>query len=314
MDATNAPRKILVIKLGALGDFIQALGAMKAIRQHHKSAEIILLTTKPFEGFAKRSNYFNDIWLDKKPKTFDFAGWLALRGKLTDANFDRVYDLQNNDRTSIYLRLFPRKKRPEWVGAAKGASHRNDAPERTIGHALDGHKQTLALAGIENVEVDPMEWIKEDLSAFDLKKPFVLFVPGSAPQHPQKRWPAENYAALGNKLVERDIQPVLLGTQAEAETTSEIKTACPTALDLTGKTNLFQIPALAHEAHGAIGNDTGPMHMIAATGCPALALYSSHSNPVKHGIKGKKTAAIQVEVLSDLNVETVYKKFMETID
>lgn len=311
MDAPEAPQKILIRKLGALGDFIQALGAMKAIREHHKTAEIILLTTKPFENFANKSKYFDDIWLDKKPKTFDFAGWLALRGKLTDANFDRVYDLQNNDRTSIYLRLFPRKKRPEWVGAAKGASHRNTSPERTIGHALDGHKQTLALAGIENVEIDNLEWIKEDLSTFDLKKPFVLFVPGSAPQHPQKRWPAENYAALGNKLAEQDIQPILLGTNAEAETTSGIKKTCPAALDLTGKTSLFQIPALAHQAHGAIGNDTGPMHIIAATGCPSLALYSSHSNPVKHGIKGEKTATLQVEDLSDLNVDTVYNKLTE---
>ena len=42
-------QRILVIKLGALGDFIYALGPMAAIRRHHKDARITLLTTAPFE-------------------------------------------------------------------------------------------------------------------------------------------------------------------------------------------------------------------------------------------------------------------------
>ncbi|SVC64277.1 uncharacterized protein METZ01_LOCUS317131, partial [marine metagenome] len=49
---------ILVIKLGALGDFIQACGPFKAIREHHSGAKITLLTTKPFASIAVASNYF----------------------------------------------------------------------------------------------------------------------------------------------------------------------------------------------------------------------------------------------------------------
>ena len=59
--------KILVIKLGALGDFIQALGPMAAIRKHHPDAHITILTTKPFENFAKDCGYFDEIWLDERP-------------------------------------------------------------------------------------------------------------------------------------------------------------------------------------------------------------------------------------------------------
>ncbi len=46
-------KKILVIKLSALGDFVLALAAMKKIRQVHKRAHITLLTTPPFESLAK---------------------------------------------------------------------------------------------------------------------------------------------------------------------------------------------------------------------------------------------------------------------
>ena len=48
-------KNILVIKLGALGDFIQALGQMKAIRSHNPESKIKLLTTKPFQAFAEKS-------------------------------------------------------------------------------------------------------------------------------------------------------------------------------------------------------------------------------------------------------------------
>ncbi len=52
---TGDTEKILVIKLGALGDFIQAMGPMAAIRRHHPDADITLLTTEPFEKIVLSS-------------------------------------------------------------------------------------------------------------------------------------------------------------------------------------------------------------------------------------------------------------------
>ncbi len=306
---TLTKKHILVIKLGALGDFVQSLGPMAAIRKHHKDAHITLLTTEPFVNFAQKSNYFDEIWVDKKPKVLDLYGWINLRKRLINGNFSRVYDLQNNDRTSIYLRLFPKSKHPEWVGAARGASHRNASPERTKGKSFDGHKQTLALAGIKNVIIDDMRWIKEDFSAFDLHPPFVLFVPGCSPQHPQKRWPAQHYATIAHNLVDKGYQVVLLGTEAEKEITGKIKEVCPKALDLTGKTTLFQIVTLGHQAFAAIGNDTGPMHIIGATNCPSITLFSSFSNPEKHAPNGDKVYTLQQENLKELHPERVLDQF-----
>ena len=137
-------QNILVIKLGALGDFVQALGPMQAIKKHHPDAQITLLTTKPFKNFGKECGYFDQVILDERPKLFNPIGWLKLRKILNDLNISRVYDLQNNDRTNLYFKLFSPK--PEWVGIAKGASHRNTSKKRTKGHAFYGHVQTLSLA------------------------------------------------------------------------------------------------------------------------------------------------------------------------
>ena len=299
--------KILVIKLGALGDFIQALGPMAAIKKHHPKAHITILTTKPFESFAKDCGYFDDVWIDARPKLLNISGWVSLKKKLNGGNFTRVYDLQNNDRTGFYYKLFNPK--PEWSGIAKGASHRNTAPDRSAGHAFDGHLQTLALAGIENIKPDPLEWMIDDITSFNLKSPYILLVPGCAPEHPYKRWPSEHYASLANMLAKDGFQPVLLGTQSESDATGAIAKACPEALDLTGQTSLKHIVTLARHGAGAIGNDTGPIHLIGSTGTPCLVLFSGHSNPVRHAPKGEHVNTLQENDLKDLKPETVFENF-----
>ena len=297
--------KILVIKLGALGDFIQALGAMAAIRKHHANAEITLLTTEPFKEFAKASNYFDYIWIDKRPKFFNIKGWLDLRKRLNEAHFDRVYDLQNNDRTCLYFKLFKNKNKPEWVGIAKNASHRNLSLDRTAGLAFDGHVQTLKLAGIENIEIDKLEWVKADISNFVLEKPYALLIPGSAPMHPEKRWPSSYFATIATMLDNAGYQPIILGTAIEKNIAKEIIEICPRAIDFTEQTSLAQIIVLARGADVAIGNDTGPMHLIASTGCPSILLFSKHSNPNRHAPKGKHVTIIQEDNLENLNPEKI---------
>lgn len=305
----HAPEKILVIKLGALGDFIQALGPMRAIRRHHPDAEITLLTTKPFMDFGRQCGYFNSVICDTRPKLFDVKGWMELRRFLRGGKFIRVYDLQNNDRTNFYFRLIPRSEKPEWVGTARSASHENTSKSRTAGHALEGHIETLALAGIHTIAIDDLSWIQDDLSKFELKKPYVLLVAGSAPQHPQKRWPADHFAFLAQNLARDGFQPVLIGTKAEADVTQIISAACPQCLDLTDQTTLPQIVTLARSAAGAIGNDTGPMHMIAPTGCPTLALFSGASNPKRHSPRGLRVKVVQELRLADLSADRVRTEF-----
>jgi ADP-heptose:LPS heptosyltransferase len=299
--------KILIIKLGALGDFIQALGPMAAIRRHHPHAKIILMTTAPFQKFAEDCGYFDGVLVDERPGTLNIPAWLRLRKNLNSENFTRVYDLQNNDRTGFYFKLF--SKKPEWVGIAKGASHRNADPDRSVGHAFDGHVQTLRLAGINDVKIDTLEWMQANISSFPLRKPYVLLVPGSAPARPEKRWPQDHYGRLAQILVQLGFQPVLIGGPAEIDAIEHILYACPEAVNLAGQTSLQQIAALARESAAAIGNDTGPMHLIAATGCPCLALFSKTSNPLKHAPMGANVTIILESDLKNLLPEKVLESF-----
>jgi ADP-heptose:LPS heptosyltransferase len=306
----NGPeeKRILVIKLGALGDFIQALGPMKAIRNAHPEAHIVLLTTRPFESLGRNCGYFDEVWTDRRPKWHDIAGWLFLRQKLNNGNFRRVYDLQNNDRTSFYFRLFSPK--PEWSGTAAGASHRNASKERVAGKAFEGHAGTLAIAGITNIEVDDLSWM-HGKNFEGLKPRYVLIVPGASPQHPQKRWPVPFFIHFCQEIAKAGMQPVLIGGAAEEKSAADIFGAVQECRNLCGKTSFYDIAQLARNAYGAIGNDTGPMHIIGPTGCPSLVLFSGSGNPARHAPLGKNIITLQEQNLRELKPETVWKAFCD---
>ena len=278
---------ILVIKLGALGDFVQAMGPFAAIRAHHASARITLLTTAPFADLAQASPYFDEVWLDDKPPLWRLDKVMALRKRLRAGQFSRVYDLQTSDRSSWYFRLLG--PGVQWSGIAKGCSHPHANPGRDSMHTIERQREQLAMAGIAPVPAPDLAWAEAAPGRFDLPTPFVLLVPGGAPHRPAKRWPVERFAALAGGLMERGITPVLLGTIKEKAEIEAILAACPGAVDLSGRTGFPDIIALARRAEAALGNDTGPMHLIAAGGCPSVVLFSHDSDPALCAPRGNVT-------------------------
>jgi len=300
-----ASRSILVIKLGALGDFVQATGPFAAIRAHHRSDRITLLTTAPYKALAQASGYFDAAWLDNKPKALEVGDWLALRRELRRGRFERVYDLQTSDRSSFYFQLFRPGPRPEWSGIASGASHPHANPERDRMHTIDRQRDQLAMAGIANVPDPDLSWAAADLGRFSLPDTFSLLVPGGAPHRPAKRWPAKHYNHLALSLAGRGIAPVVLGVGSEAALAAEVASNVPGAVDLTGKTDLLELAALARQAAVSVGNDTGPMHVMAAAGCPSLVLFSGESDPALCAPRGPCVQVLRTTDLAELPFDTV---------
>jgi ADP-heptose:LPS heptosyltransferase len=297
--------RILVIRLGALGDMVLSHGPFAAIRNAHSSAKITLLTAAPYDQFMDGSPYFDEIWTDARPKLLQPGIWLALRRRLRGGNFDFVYDLQTSDRSNWYYRLLGPGPRPGWSGIAAGCSHPHRNPDRDHMHTIERQAEQLLHAGIDPVPTADLSWMTADTDRFGIAGRIVLLVPGGAAHRPEKRWPVENFAALAKALAADGLQPVLLGGSQENELGQAIRAACPEVRDLTGETGFRDIAALARQAAGAVGNDTGPMHLIAATDCPALVLFSSDSDPTLTQPRGKAVSLQKSSNLADLSVADV---------
>lgn len=294
--------RILVIKLGALGDFVQAFGPFAAIRAHHPGAQVTLLTTRPFAELAAASPWFDHVWVDDKPKFWQFGRVAALRARLRSGRFDRVYDLQTSDRSSWYFRLMGGAV--EWSGIARHCSHPHANPARDSMHTIERQAEQLRMAGIADFPAPDLSWAGADIHRFGLARPYALLCPGGAPHRPAKRWPADRFAAIAGWLAARGVTPVLLGTDKERAEIDAIRAACPQAVDLAGRTGFVDILGLAREALLALGNDTGPMHLVATALCPSVVLFSHESDPTLCAPRGA-VRVLRRPVLDQLSVAEV---------
>lgn len=293
--------KILVIRHGALGDVVLSFPAFAAIRAAHPEARIAVQTTRPFAGLLAASPWFDAVLVDPRPAWWNFTGLAEVRRQLRGHDF--VYDLQTSGRSTRYFRL---AGRPPWSGIAQGCSHPHDNPLRTVMHTLERQREQLETAGISHFPPPDLSWLGP--SAHALPAPYALLVPGAAPHRPEKRWPAESFGQLALTLVARGLTPVVIGTAAETPLAAIIRAACPQAVDLTGQTEIAEIHALARAAALCIGNDTGPMHLAAASGSPCIVLFSAASDPAltaPRGPGGSWPRLIRVADLAGLEVGRV---------
>jgi ADP-heptose:LPS heptosyltransferase len=296
--------RVLVIRLGAFGDFVQSFGPFAAIRAAHPGAEITLLTTAPFAALAAAAPWFDRVEIDARPAWWNLSGLLRLRRQLR--GFDLVYDLQTSGRSSRYFRL---AGRPRWSGIAAGCALPHDNPDRDRMHTRERQREQLERAGITVFPPPDVSWLPP--APADLPRRFAMLVPGAAAHRPGKRWPAERYALLARMLWDKGVTPVVVGAKGEADIGEMIAMICPAAVDLTGRTALGELYAIAARAALVVGNDTGPMHLAALSGAPCLVLFGPESDPAltaPRGPDGERLAVLRTPDLAELPVDEVFAR------
>jgi ADP-heptose:LPS heptosyltransferase len=310
----SEPRRILVIRLSAFGDFVQSTGPFEAIRRHHESDRITLLTSAPFAEFARELGWFDDVLVDRRPRQVDLRGWLALRRSLRAGGFDRVYDLQTSQRSSAYRRLFAAASPPEWSGIAKGCSHPHANLDRDRQHTIDKQAEQLLMAGIYPTPLPRLPLFCRALPKMPGGRDLVLIAPGCSPHRPAKRWPAARFGAVAQAIEAAGYLPVVVGTGTEKPLASGIRSASPGAVDLVGQTSIASLAALAQRAVLTIGNDNGVSHLAAAADCPVVVLFSqAGSDPALCAPRGRLVRIVCVPDLNELAAETVLAEALASL-
>lgn len=304
-------QRILVIKLSALGDFVLSIGPMQAIRRAHPQADLTLLTTRGLVPLAEATGLFRRIWQDDRPKLWRPDRVLALRRRLRGGRFDRVYDLQTSNRSNGYFRLFWPGPWPEWSGTAPGCSHPDTDPARNRLHSVEAQRGQLAAAGIAEVPLSDLSCWQSDVSRLNLPAAYAVLLPGGAPHRPDKRWPAEHFANLAQRLAGQGLTPVIVGGSPEAEPARLIAQACPEALSIVGQTSLLDLASVMRGARLVVGNDTGPMHIASLCGPPCIVMFGPDSRPHRSRPRAHpgrpEPVILEAPTLADLPVETVWQ-------
>lgn len=244
-------QKILVIKLGALGDMVQASPFFMALRQVHPDAHITLLTTPPFAKWAKEWGLFQSVWSEDRHPFWKPHKWFSIWRKL--GKFDHCIDLQGVDRT----RLYTRSRQAHCI---------------STNHDIHVRWRLQELANRLNLgELPPMR-LPVCNTILPAQQPFVILVPGASKI--EKCWPQECFAELAAWLKQRfGVGVVVIGRED----------FIPELEALKHKTNINDIVAYGAKACLSVGNDTGPQLLAAAGGCPTLTFYGQNNPPTRGG-------------------------------
>ncbi len=124
--------------------------------------------------------------------------------------------------------------------------------------------------------------------------PTAALCPG-AEYGPAKRWPLENFAAVGQSLTERGFKLVILGAPNDKPLAAQLAEKLPGARNLAGETTLAQFMAELAAADLVVSNDSGAMHLASALGLHTVAIFGS-TEPALTGPLGPRTAILRHHV------------------
>lgn len=308
---------ILVFRTGRLGDFINALPALRLLRTRLPGARIVLATTVSSQPSmqVKTSTYANSSslpWLDfAMPSLADRAESFAMTGpdrglkllrrliaeECPDAVFVLPYtgeSIGSKLKKLLFFRmagfrgpifgfdgLATRKilRRSQYLLGLY--EHEVYGPVRAICECpAIGTVAEEEIVQCLTIPVDALRWAHDMVSASWLEgRPLVAIAPGAS--FPHKMWPTERFVAVSRLLhQEYGCRFVVVGADADRLLGIKLQESLGgCCLDMTGRTTVTQLAALLSLCRLFVGNDSGPAHVASATGCPCVTVTSALDFP-----------------------------------
>jgi len=314
---TQTSFRLLVVRLGAMGDILHALPAVTALRLAHPSWHIgwvveprwQALLAAPGAGtrgsampVADRLHFAPTRDWKRHPLNPKTAREIMdIRYEIRAAGYDAVIDLQGAIRSAAIARMAgcqriigqssPREWPAHWL--------MNERVPTRGAHVIEqGVELAAAIAGDELAPVEPMlpfdadaeRWCYAQLASSDSRaasRPIALITPGAG--WGAKRWPPERYAAVAQGLRDRSFRVfVNTGPGEETLVAPIVDTGAAAALSAT----LPQLIALTRRIAICIAGDTGPLHLASAFNKPVVGIYGP-TDPSRNGPYGTRARVLR---------------------
>ncbi len=272
-------RSILVVRYSALGDVVLATSMIEPLRAKFPQARIEWVTDALYAPLLEGLPELAAVHSLERSGASNAAGL----GRRLFGRFDLAIDLQNKVRSSLLCLAASRRRlsfRRRTVGKALLSLFGNDPP------LARAHATLLYREALEPLGIGPPGRIQIHLSQqaralgadalATAKAPMVAIAPGA--RWATKRWPAERFAEVADRLAAQGATIVLAGGPGDRESFAAFRAAtrAPIAADLSFLP-LDALAAALARVKLLIACDSGPVHLASAVGTPALALFGPTS-------------------------------------
>jgi heptosyltransferase-3 len=310
MTGRHSPERVLIFRIGQLGDMIVSLPAMWAVRRYWPDAKLTLLCdVHPGRSCVLGSEILGPTGLfdsiehyavpsEGHGRARTLASRLQLLLRLRAQRYVALIYLAPSIRKPKQVRRDVAFFKAAGVGRIYGADHFPPVPIRRPGQPFDmglseadlllerlaadgipvpGHGEGSLDLVLGEAEAAAVARWRTTLGA-DGGRPWIGVGPGS--KMPAKRWPLERFAEAAATLIARhDVWPVVFGGPEDREH-GEILLACwGRGYNAAGALSVRASSMALKQCALYLGNDTGTMHLAAAAGTPCVALFSARDWP-----------------------------------
>jgi heptosyltransferase-2 len=264
-------KRILVIRGGAIGDFILTLPAIKLLRDQFPQAHIEILGYTPIIVLAGGRFYADAIRsIEERPLAAFFAKDPLLPAELTEyfGSFDLIVSYLFDPDGTFQSNLNSCRIKMLIAGPSKLSGHEHAAFQ--LARPLDQiglHLQNPA-ARIYPTELD-REFAQDFLA--DSRKPVIALHPGSGSK--KKNWPIEKWKKLGEHFFSTNRTVLLISGEADEECLRLLETAWKGKPVRFAKNLALPDLAALLERLTFIGHDSGVSHLAAAAGARSILLF-----------------------------------------
>jgi ADP-heptose:LPS heptosyltransferase len=286
-DPMPGVKKIAVVRANGLGDLIFALPALDALRAAYPDAEIVYLgkawhaaflqgrpgpmdrtvVVPPYGGVGEQPGFPEDpeaieaFFQTMRAEHFDLAFQIHGGGRYSNP-FTRCLEA----RLTIGLKTPDAEALDRWV------------PYIYFQREMLRYLEVVSLAGATPVTLDPRVAVtaadREEASMVvrESGRPLVVMHPGAS--DPQRRWPAEKFAAVGDALVEAGAEIAVTGTGSERPVVEAVLDAMHhPAHNLHERLSIGGFAGLLARCAVVVSNDSGPLHLAAAVGASTVGIF-----------------------------------------
>jgi lipopolysaccharide heptosyltransferase I len=287
--------KILIVKLSAIGDVVQTLPALEALKENYPGSEITWVVEEAASGIledhplishllvSRRKTWFNML---KHPRTAakGLGNIIGFVRELRSTYYDIAIDFQGLfksgiviglaragrkigfDRTREFSFLFLDERLPAY-DIEKHALERYLDVVRYLGVKEPSPACTLPIASERDTVKQRLEGLKIHGRTLVVINPVARWT--------TKLWPEKNFAELADRLIrEKNAAVIFTGGHDDRAVNERIRSLMlEKAFNWAGETTLKELAALAYLSNLFITTDTGPMHLAAAAGARVVALF-----------------------------------------